>query len=178
MYATIDDVRNFVWTEYSDSKIESMLSYLENDITDVVGDISYSVKYEDISLCKIYDNSVLFNNIEIKEILEVDEKQYTLWYEILSPQNRKVVFEDLSKNVDMSLDRSTFRIKYLSWFVSVPEDLILAHALLVSAMLEGGWKQIAKYKMWPRSVEYAAWASETYKNKAEKILNRYRLLRI
>jgi hypothetical protein len=40
------------------------------------------------------------------------------------------------------------------------------------------WKDISKYKMWPRSIEYWNWGSSNYKTKAQSILNRYRILSI
>ena len=180
MYATIDDVKLIVWTQYSDEKITAMLDYTESAITNIVWDITYSVKSEKIKNCKAYDKSIFFNNIQIHNILRVNWKDYTDKYEIVPPQRRQVVFSGLFNYVDWTIGWNWyFIIEYLSGYKEIPKDLKLAQVLLVQDMLTNGMgKEVSKYKMWPRSVEYAIWQVSWWQKEVDKILNRYRLFRI
>ncbi len=177
MYATIDDVKWFVWSQYADERIQSLLDMTEDDITFVVWDISYWVKTSQFEICRIYDKTLYFDNIQIEEILQINDKDYTNKYEVMKPQRRRVWIENFHNYVD--LDQKVFTVKYLSWYQTIPADLVMAHALIVSDMLSTwGGREISKYKMWPRTVEYESWASSPYVARVNKILNRYRLFRV
>jgi len=179
MFATVDDVKGFVWLQYSDAKIEMLLEATTNDITSVVWDITYGIKTEDISICDINKLSIFLTNIQVHKILQINWKDYVGNYEILKPQNRRVILTDIYSYINNSWTNKTFKIKYISWYTIIPSDIILAQTLIVSDMLESWWwRQISKYKMWPRTVEYESWSTSSYKDKAEEILNRYRLLKI
>lgn len=173
MYATIDDVKWFVWSKYSDEKIQMLLDATESDITSVVWDITLGEKTEQFGWCDVWEKSLWFQNTMIREIYKVDGKEYEHWYSILEPQYRRVVFEDLYRYVDENKDY--FRISYLSGYESIPEDLKLAHALIVSNDISTLWVwQIESYSMWPRKIKYRNTSTTPYMDKANKILNRYR----
>jgi len=180
MIATIDDVKWFVWSQYTDEKIQMLLDMTEQDITSITWDISFWIKQETFEICK-NNNSLFFKNIWIKKILKINWKEFNWWYDIIEPQKRQVIFDDLWLMIDYN--RSVFDVEYLSWYTKIPKDLILAHTLIVVDMLSQwatGWTggQIKEYKMWPRTIKYDTSVSNVntspYKKKAEDILNRYR----
>jgi len=177
MYATIEDVRNFVGSKYTDPQIESMLKYTENSITSVVGDISYWIKTENISVCKAAEREIFLKNIQVRSIISVDWKEYTHSYKIMPPQNRAVEFEELYSYISFWKKSDYFTIKYVSWYNEIPEDIKMAHALYTAeALADNVGMPISKYKMWPRSVEYDTSWNSSYLTKANQILSKYKIL--
>jgi hypothetical protein len=91
-----------------------MLAFTEDDISSVIGDITYGPKIEKISLCKIYDKQIYLKNIQASEVVSINGKPYTSKYDILTPQNRCVILADISEYISTDDSTSIFELKYIS----------------------------------------------------------------
>jgi len=177
MYATPEDVQGFVWLQYPVEKIQQLLNLTQGDVSSVIWDIKYWPKLQSFSVCSTMNKVLYFDNIQIEEILEINWKKYTWRSEIIKPQKRGVIIYDLLEYIDYN--RVVFDVKYLSWYKVIPDDIKLAHTLIVADMLTSWWgNTMSEYKMWPRTVKYDTSSSNTYQDKANKILNRYRMFKI
>lgn len=177
MYATIEDVQGFVWLQYPEEQIQQLLDLTQGDISAVVWDIKYWPKVQSFSVCSAMNKVLYFDNTQIEQILEINWKKYTWEIEIVKPQKRGVVIYDLLGYIDYS--RVVFDVKYLSWYKTIPDDIKLAHALIVSNMLTNWWWQtMSEYKMWPRTVKYDTSSTSAYETKITQILNRYKMFKL
>ena len=102
-------------------------------------------------------------------------------YNIVQPQNRKIVINDLFDYI-IDVDLGYFTITYMSWFAEweLPSDINYAQCLLVEEeMNKQWWQSISQYKMWPRTIKYASPDEDSSSKKGfASYINKYRILDI
>lgn len=195
-YATKADVKTYLsfadtFTD-EDDRIDFFLETTTEEINQIIGDLLYWLKSELIELKSvIWWRDIFLRGIDVDSIQEINWNAYTwsLWedYFVLRPQNRKVRIMDLRNYLDNNVYNNwLFEIKYNSWYNpttydvhwdidsewNIPKDLIFAQCLMVAYSInKDEWKDIVKYVMWPRTVQYSS-ASEML-DKAKSILSKY-----
>lgn len=178
-YITISDYLSFAWLTTLDSatstRVSSLIDVTKEILDDVIGDLTYWLKTEDIRVCDITEEWVIqFSNLYIESINEVNGLSYT-WvlntdYQIQPPKDSCVCFLNISTYLS-SLRFAYFPIDYISWCSTIPEDIKYLQYLMVEWELnKSWWKEVKSYSLWPRSVTFA---DDEKANSAQKIINNY-----
>lgn len=169
----------FAWLTTLDSatstKVSMLIDVQQSMLDELIWDLSYSQKSEDVRICDINGNGVIqFSNLNIVSIDEINWQSYT-WvlntdYSIQYPKNSCVQFRNIGSYLSW-LMFPYFNVKYTSWYSTIPKEIQYLQYLLVENELnKSWWKEVKSYSLWPRSVTFA---DETNANTAQTILNNY-----
>jgi len=177
-YISITDYLSFAWLTTLDSATSTRVSMLIDStqviLDNLIWDLSYWQKSEDIRICDMYNWKIQFSNLGIVSIDEINWLSYTgilnTDYQIQLPHNSCVQFKNISDYLWWLLF-SYFNVKYTSWYSTIPDDIKYLQYLMVEWELEKQWgKEVKSYNLWPRSVTFSD--DENY-NSAQKIISNY-----
>lgn len=179
VYIDISDYLQYAWLTTLDSatstKVSLLIDITKEMLDDIVWDLTYWQKSEDIRVCDITQTWCIgFSNLNIASIDEINWQSFTgvlnTDYQIQPPHNTFVQFRNIWTYLSW-LMFSYFNVKYTSWYSTIPGDIKYLQYLMVEWELnKEWWKEVKSYSLWPRSVTFA---DETSENTAKKIIGNY-----
>jgi hypothetical protein len=184
MYVKLPDVKTFLWISdpNQDIKIDSMIDIAQAITTNIIWDVEYWEKTEQITCCDfVYWRiglEILLKNINIDEIVSINWIAYTgalgTNYRILPPNNSKVRFDWISQYT-WNVTWKYFDIVYNAWYEVIPSDIKYLQYLLIGWMISNeNWKPIKSYVVWDVEVVFALESLNTWVMTINSILSKYK----
>ena len=187
-YITVEEYMEFAWLTSIDSttstKITMILEATTEIINDLIWDVSYSqktqqVKYCDVVCQKWHYDTIETNYTQIQSLDSINWTSYT-WvlntdYQITPPLKSRIVIKDLPTYIN-GLVFDWFDIVFTSWYQTAPADIKYLQYLLTSwESSKQNWSEVKSYTLWPRQVTFAD--TNSFKS-AEFIVSNYNLIYI
>lgn len=176
-YATVDDVKLYIWVEtvdaFTEERIEFFLETTKSILDSMIGDLCLGDVEEKIFFCKMSNRRFFISKYNIVEINKIDSNDYSGDSSDFWINGREVYIGNLSTFLGSDWF-PFFTLTYSSWFASwsIPKDLVALQCGMVAwELAKENWQEVKSYKVGDVTVNYKDSSDSSNQNNLTNPLN-------
>lgn len=165
MYSTLEQFKQYLWLDVSDTSQDAMLTSFLNTANAKLNNLCWVDSFarwtytQTVEARWIYESPRWFEfYLKNKPVVSIDKMNWEsdVW-DYLVIYDRRIITKKISLN-----DWNMLEIQYTAWYQTIPDDLKLLEMMIASWLRqEHNYEWVSEYRLWDETIKF--W-SKTWNN--------------